>query len=98
MGTAGGALYYKGFDRINAALETTLTPASGPETIGSGVAVKLTQGQPQWKPMNSSITCFNQKSIYYVCIANAEAVAVPISCKVSCHSRQTTMVVISVVQ
>lgn len=79
--TAGGALYYNAFNYMMYSA-TTLTPGSSPNFITSGPVAETTAGQPGWRPMNSSILCFDQKSIDYACLSTTEALAVPVSCTV----------------
>ncbi|KAG6991420.1 hypothetical protein G7Y79_00052g087600 [Physcia stellaris] len=66
--TAGGALAYSAFSYSDhSTTAATLAVPSGKYCAGSGVTAQLQQGQRGWKGINSSVSYFDENSIFYAC-------------------------------
>lgn len=59
--SATGALSYNGWQYYDAALESNVVPATGPNVATFFSSGEIQAGQDVWKPRNSSVLSFNQQ-------------------------------------
>lgn len=68
----------------------TLKADTKPQVIGSGATGQLTRGQRYWRPINSSVVSFDEKSIAYGCqlYEGAGSVPIPTTCTIQLASKK----------